>query len=34
VFLAPLEGAGTGYNHLSVRAACAIVLDRLLRSRD
>jgi hypothetical protein len=34
VFLAPLEGAGTGYNHLSVRAACAIVLDRLLGSRD
>lgn len=34
VFLAPLEGAGTGYNHLSVRAACAIVLDRLLARRD
>jgi len=34
VFLAPLEGAGTGYNHLSVRAACAIVLDRLLGDRD
>jgi hypothetical protein len=34
VFLAPLDGAGTGYNHLSVRAACAIVLDRLLGSRD
>jgi len=33
-FLAPLEGAGTGYNHLSVRAACAIVLDRLLGTRD
>ena len=32
-FLAPLEGAGTGYNHLSVRAACAIVLDRLLGTR-
>ncbi|HMI88997.1 MAG TPA: RNA methyltransferase [Polyangiaceae bacterium] len=29
-FLAPLDGAGVGYNHLSVRAACAIVLDRLL----
>jgi hypothetical protein len=26
--LAPITGAG-GYNHLSVRAACAIVLDRL-----
>jgi hypothetical protein len=24
----------TGYNHLSVRAACAIVLDRLLGHRD
>src|SRR5687768_4066417 len=34
LFLAPLEGAGTGYNHLSVRAACAIVLDRLLGTRD
>jgi hypothetical protein len=34
VFLAPLEGASTGYNHLSVRAACAIVLDRLLGTRD
>jgi hypothetical protein len=31
VFLAPIAGASpTGYNHLSVRAACAIVLDRLL----
>jgi hypothetical protein len=30
VFLAPILGANeTGYNHLSVRAACAIVLDRL-----
>jgi hypothetical protein len=30
VFLAPIAGAHpTGYNHLSVRAACAIVLDRL-----
>jgi hypothetical protein len=30
VFLAPIEGASpAGYNHLSVRAACAIVLDRL-----
>ena len=28
--LAPLEGsASSGYNHLSVRAACAIILDRL-----
>jgi hypothetical protein len=34
VFLAPLEGAGTGYNHLSVRAACAIILDRLRGARD
>jgi hypothetical protein len=34
VFLAPVDGAGTGYNHLSVRAACAIVLDRLLGARD
>jgi hypothetical protein len=34
VFLAPLDGAGTGYNHLSVRAACAIILDRLLGARD
>jgi hypothetical protein len=33
-FLAPLDGAGVGYNHLSVRAACAIVLDRLLGTRD
>jgi hypothetical protein len=33
-FLAPLEGAGTGYNHLSVRAACAIILDRLRGGRD
>jgi hypothetical protein len=31
VLLAPIAGAHpTGYNHLSVRAACAIVLDRLL----
>jgi len=31
VLLAPISGANeTGYNHLSVRAACAIVLDRLL----
>jgi hypothetical protein len=29
--LAPIRaGSDTGYNHLSVRAACAIVLDRLL----
>jgi hypothetical protein len=34
VFLAPIAGANeTGYNHLSVRAACAIVLDRLLGER-
>jgi len=31
VCLAPIAGAHpTGYNHLSVRAACAIVLDRLM----
>jgi hypothetical protein len=35
VFLAPLKGAHPdGYNHLSVRAACAIVLDRLLAVRE
>lgn len=28
--LAPIDGVGSAYNHLSVRAACAIVLDRLL----
>jgi hypothetical protein len=34
-FLAPLRGAHpTGYNHLSVRAACAIILDRLLSSDE
>jgi hypothetical protein len=34
-FLAPLRGASPdGYNHLSVRAACAIVLDRLLAVRE
>ncbi|HKQ68699.1 MAG TPA: RNA methyltransferase [Polyangiaceae bacterium] len=33
-FLAPLEGAHpNGYNHLSVRAACAIILDRLLATK-
>lgn len=32
VALAPIRGGGLadGYNHLSVRAACAIMLDRLL----
>jgi hypothetical protein len=31
--LAPISGASpAGYNHLSVRAACAIALDRLLGS--
>jgi hypothetical protein len=31
VRLEPIRaGADTGYNHLSVRAACAITLDRLL----
>jgi hypothetical protein len=31
VHLEPIRGArGSDYNHLSVRAACAIVLDRLL----
>jgi hypothetical protein len=35
VFLAPLRGAHPeGYNHLSVRAACAIILDRLLAVRE
>jgi hypothetical protein len=35
VFLAPLKGASPdGYNHLSVRAACAIILDRLLAARE
>ncbi len=30
VILEPIQSTGaTGYNHLSVRAACAIVLDRL-----
>ena len=29
IILAPIEGAG-GYNHLPVRAAIAIILDRLL----
>ncbi len=29
VRLEPIAGAGDGYNHLSVRAACAITLDRL-----
>lgn len=28
--LSPIRGVGSDYNHLSVRAACAIVLDRLL----
>jgi hypothetical protein len=32
--LEPIRAAsGTGYNHLSVRGACAIVLDRLLGAR-
>ena len=31
-FLPPI-GGDTGYNHLSVRSACAIVLDRLLGER-
>ncbi|MEM1031620.1 MAG: RNA methyltransferase [Myxococcota bacterium] len=30
VRLLPIEGVGDDYNHLSVRAACAITLDRLL----
>ena len=34
-FLAPIDGANpAGYNHLSVRAACAIILDRLLGTRE
>lgn len=32
LFLEPVRGAGD-YNHLSVRSACAIMLDRLLGSR-
>lgn len=32
-FLPPISGA-TGYNHLSVRSAASIVLDRLLGDRD
>jgi hypothetical protein len=28
--LAPIRGTESSYNHLSVRAACAIALDRLL----
>ncbi len=31
--LDPIEGAGDGYNHLSVRAAAAILLDRLVGLR-
>ncbi|MCD4828680.1 MAG: RNA methyltransferase [Candidatus Cloacimonetes bacterium] len=31
--LQPIEGAGNGYNHLPVRAAAAIVLDRLTAGR-
>ena len=31
--LEPIRGAGGDYNHLSVRAACAIALDRLLGAR-
>jgi hypothetical protein len=35
VLLAPITGASeTGYNHLSVRAACAIILDRLFGRND
>lgn len=32
-FLNPLEGPGE-YNHLSVRSACAIILDRLMGKKD
>jgi hypothetical protein len=31
--LEPIQGAHGGYNHLSVRSACAIALDRLLGAR-
>ncbi len=31
--LDPIEGAGDGYNHLSVRAAAAFLLDRLVGLR-
>lgn len=32
-FLAPVNGPGS-YNHLSVRSACAVMLDRLMSARD
>lgn len=32
--LAPISGVGSDYNHISVRSACAIVLDRLLANFD
>jgi hypothetical protein len=31
--LEPIRSAGSGYNHLSVRSACAITLDRLFGRR-
>jgi len=31
--LEPIVATQAGYNHLSVRAACAIALDRLLGAR-
>jgi hypothetical protein len=31
--LEPIRAAGSDYNHLSVRSACAIALDRLLGAR-
>jgi hypothetical protein len=31
--LEPIRGGGDGYNHLSVRSACAIALDRLCGAR-
>lgn len=31
--LSPIELPGSGYNHLSVRSACAILLDRLYGGR-
>ena len=32
-FLEPVSGP-TDYNHLSVRSACAVILDRLLGERE
>ncbi len=34
VFLPPIRAVASDYNHLSVRSACAITLDRLLGEQD